>query len=120
MRVAGSLAVQALRRGVGVSFSCTGRVPLRIDVRASGPTAGLTDLLCSVEADGPRPLAELLPAGPGAPLCIVTCDDSAVLADRVRTIGERRRAVSLAVVRAGDDPAVHLAALTRIGVAGAA
>jgi uncharacterized protein (DUF58 family) len=120
VQVAGSLALHALRAGIVVSFTCTGRVPVRIDVRASGLTPELVDALCSVEADGARPLAGLLPAGPGTLLCVVTCDASPELAARVRALRDRRRAVSLVVVRPEDDLAVHLAALTRAGVAGAA
>jgi uncharacterized protein (DUF58 family) len=149
VRAAGSLAVQAARSGVSVTFESTGRHVTRLDVRSTSSSSALIDALCSVEPDGATSIAQLLAGVPGSRLCLVSSDLGPALVERVRALRVRRSAISIvaidatsvgspseafdiavaelvragvdvAVVRRGDDLARALARLVDAGVAGAA
>jgi uncharacterized protein (DUF58 family) len=149
VRAAGSLAVHAARSGVTVSFQSRGRHGVHVSVTSGASIAGLLDALCSVEADGSSPLANLLARTTGSRLCIVTSDLGPDVVERLRALRARRRPVAVvavdaaswrgecgsfdaavgAIARAGvavvvvgrdDDLATRLAPLAARGVAGAA
>ena len=140
VRAAGSLAVQAVRAGSSVWFESTGRRPTRLEVGSTSAIPALVDALCSVEPDGATPIADVLAGVPGHRLTVVSSDLSPGLAERVRALRARRRAIAVVAIEAGspgfDDALTELvragaevsvvrgvedlARLGTVGVAGAA
>jgi uncharacterized protein (DUF58 family) len=145
VRAAGSLALQAARSGLSVTFESTGRHATHLDVRTTGASPALIDALCSVAPDGATPIARLLAGMPGSRLCLVSSDLGPPLVERVGQLRSRRRSISViaiealpsevfdaavseleragvevVVVRHDDDLARRLGRLADAGVAGAA